>query len=499
MSLLYGTLLMSFVSFFNRILGFVYQVLIVRLLGAEGIGYYNMAYPVFVFLLVISTLGIPLALSQIIAQEGFKNRAYSKNLLFFSIIFLLLFSIAVLELFFSLLPLIRHLLFPSEYSFYAFLWLIPSIPVIAVSSALRGYFIGSLRWNIPALAQNIEQIVRILVSLSLTSAFINVSLKDALRGPSLGVLAGETVGLLVGILFLDKKFALSWMLPAGYLKKIFSLAIPVTLTRVMATLLSALDALLIPKALVLSGLSFREATATYGLFSGVAMTLLLTPAVITNTLSTTLVPGIAEALGQENFSLIRSRSFYAFKLSLIAGLPVTAILLLYAAPLTALLFKYPEAGQLVVILAVSGPFLYWYQTVTGIFQGLSQPQTPFYILLGASGVKILCLLLLTPRIGITGTCLSFALYHFLLFILSLFALKLKLRTLTYDQTLLKVIFAFLGSLGLGYGFSKFFSPTIPFNLVSGILFVGTSYLLLLLVLGGITSYELSRLSRLFKR
>ncbi|WP_075859010.1 stage V sporulation protein B [Carboxydothermus pertinax] len=499
MSLLYGTLVMSFVSFLNRILGFIYQILIVRLLGAEGIGYYNMAYPVFVFLLVVATLGIPLALSQTIAQEGSKNRAESKTLLFFSIIFLLFFSIAVLGVFFFILPFFRNLLFPSEYSFYAFLWLVPSIPVIAASSALRGYFIGLLRWNVPALAQNIEQIVRITVSLALTSAFIKISLKEALCGPSLGVLAGEAVGLLVGLLFLDKKFTFPLRFPVVYLKKIFSLAIPVTLTRIMATLLSALDALLIPKVLVLSGLSFREATATYGLFSGVAMTLLLTPAVITNTLSTTLVPSIAEALGQDNFSLIRKRSFYAFKLSLMAGFPVTALLLLYATPLTSFLFKYPEAGKLLTILALSGPFLYWYQTVTGIFQGLSKPQIPFYIMLVASLVKILVLYFLTIHLGIIGTCLAFGLYHLLLFMLSFFALKLELRFLTGDKTILKVILAFIGSFLLGYEFAKIFSPTIPFNLVLGIFFVGFSYLGLLLLLGGVTSYELNRLFRLFKR
>jgi len=499
MSLLYGTLLMSFVSLINRVLGFTYQVLIVRILGAEGIGYYNMAYPVFVFLLVVSTLGIPLALSQIIAQEGFKNRLESKTLLFFSIFFLLFFSIAILVLFFSFLPLIRNLLFPSEYSFYAFLWLVPSIPVIAVSSTLRSYFIGHLRWHVPALAQNSEQVVRIIVSLFLTSTFIKVGLKEALRGPSLGILAGESVGLLIGFLFLDKKFIFSLRLPVIYLKKIFSMALPVTLTRVVATMLSALDALLIPKALVLSGLSWREATATYGLFSGVAMTLLLTPAVITNTLSTTLVPSIAAALGQENLALIKTRSFYAFKLSLVAGLPVTAVLLLYATPLTSLLFKYPEAGQLLATLALSGPFLYWYQTVIGIFQGLSKPQTPFYIMLAASLVKILFLLLLTIKYGIIGTCLAFGIYHILLFVFSFLALKLELHSLFYDKTLIKVVLAFLGALLAGFVFKLFFSPTIPFNLVLGIIFTGTSYLCLLLFSGGITSYELNRLSRLFKR
>ncbi len=176
--------------------------------------------------------------------------------------------------------------------------------------SIPGYFQGLQNMAPTAMSQICEQIVRVFVGFSLAERFLAKGVEWAAVGLAAGMLSGETVGLIVILFqyFRTRSAALPaegnfCLQPVQTLKKLWHLASPVTLGRLLATGLSSLDALIIPLRLQTAGYSASQAVTLFGQLGGSAFTLLTFPSVFTFALSTSLVPAIAEATAHNAFKL----------------------------------------------------------------------------------------------------------------------------------------------------------------------------------------------------
>ncbi|HZK17892.1 MAG TPA: stage V sporulation protein B [Clostridia bacterium] len=429
-SFLYGAAVLFTASLFNKIVGFFYQIAIIRLIHAEGIGLFNMIYPIYVMLLVITSLGIPVSISKMVAEEVSKNdlhgayRVFKISLTYIAVSAVLITIFAILGAPFFL----KHI-FANPDVYLCFLSLIPGIIIVSVCSAFRGFFQGLQQMTPTAVTQALEQLVRVFAGLFLAKLLLPQGIPYAAMGVSLGVIFGEFVGL-ASILYIylrgrpplpkHKKRPK----PEPLLKvtrKIFSLGIPVTLTRFVSSGLMSVDAVIIPLRLQVSGLSLAEATSYYGQFIGIAGSLLLTPAIITISLATALIPAVSDAMAQKRYGLVQTRTVEALRLTLLAGLPCAAVFFVLPFPICGLLFGYREAGYLLQILALGGPFLYLHQTTTGILHGLGRADYPFKNMLIGSLFKLTGLYYLTalPAWGIRGTALAFSVSYVVMSLLNL--------------------------------------------------------------------------------
>lgn len=196
--------------------------------------------------------------------------------------------------------------------------------------------------------------------------------------------------------------------PATSMGRIFSLGIPVTLTRFLSTMVMSLEAIMIPRRLLSSGMNTEQATAVFGQFVGISQTLVFTPGVLTIAMATALVPAISDALASGNIRLVNNRVEEAVRLTMISGIPMTAVFLVLPWELCQVLFGYGSAGAALMILSFSGPFVYLSQTVTGILQGLGRPSIPFKNMLLSSTVKLAGIYFLTSlaNLNIKGAAIS---------------------------------------------------------------------------------------------
>lgn len=509
-SFVYGAFILLLASLFNRVIGFVYQIAMIRIIRPEGVGLFNMVYPIYVLVLVLAGAGIPVAIAKLVAEEVARKNLYGAYRIF-TIAFWCITGSSILftGLLFWAMPWIKQFAFPHPKVYYCLISLAPVITIVSICSAFRGFFQGLQQMTPTATTQVVEQIIRVAAGLGIAYFLLPRGVEYAAMGISLGVVCGEVAGfLLMLVIYVQKRPRLSGLrpyLPAPLFKdagRIFQLAVPVTLTRFVSTALLSVDAILIPRRLQAAGLGLAETTSTYGQLVGIAETLLFTPSIVTISLATALVPAISDALAQDDLSLVRGRTEEALRLTMLAGLPVAAVFWFMPRELCTVLFGYGEAGLSLSILALGGPFLYLQQTVTGILQGLGQADRPLKNLLIASVFKITGIYYLTavPSLTIRGTAVAINLGYMIMAVLNYLDLKKSIGLrLNFGYCLGKPLAATAGMLTVMWAWREYmFRPDSIWTIGTFLLLGGLTYLFILLVLGGVHSYDLSRLRSFFR-
>lgn len=511
-SFIKGTLILLIANIFNRSIGFIYQIVMMRMIKPEGVGLFNIAYPIYILMMVVASMGIPVAVSKLVAEEMAQenpsgaHRIFKTSLL---LTILLSFTVTVLVLICS--PLLKSHIFPDPRVYHCFLTLLPAIFIVSLCSVFRGYFQGLQMMTPTAITQVGEQIIRIVFGLSLAYLFLPKGIEYAAIGISLGVVLGEVAGFLF-MLFIYFKNPInkpkldlaSKVEPLKLtLQKIFNLGLPITLTRFLSTFILSLEAILIPHQLIAWGTSSPTATSIYGQFVGISETLLLTPSVITTAMATALVPAIGEAVGRKNQLLINSRSEEAVRITSIIGIPMVAVFYTLSFELCQTLFGYSLAAIPLIIMAISGPFIYLSQTIIGILNGLGKPSLPFKNMLLSSIIKIGGIYYLTPIYGIEGTSFIIAIsYIFMAFLNYRDLKKVTKISLNLKQCFLKPLIA-SALAGILMWQSKIFF--LNHHLEQGLLLIltlllgGIFYLIILFLLGGIKSQDFNKISLILSK
>lgn len=371
-----GTLILFAAGLISRLLGFAYRVVLARTLGAEGMGLLAMVQPVIFFAITLASAGLPVAISKIVAERAARDPARIRQVLRVSVRLVTVTSLVGTILLLLAARLVATRLLTDPRSFYPLLALTPLLAIVSLSVVLRGYFQGLQRMEPPALAQVLEQVVRMFVVLYLVRAFLPFGTAAGAAGAALGTVLGELTGLAVLALFFVADFTTSrssWAARAGpddTVRAILHIALPVTLTRIIGSVTEILDAVIIPRRLEVAGFSRSAATAFFGNLYGMAMPLLYFPTVFTFALAQSLVPAVSEAQARGDRRLLLRRASQAIQLAALVSYPTSVVFLLLGHRLGLLFYGDPSVGDLIVPLSVSAPLLYLEVTVSAILRGL---------------------------------------------------------------------------------------------------------------------------------
>lgn len=503
--LLYGAIILLISNFLVKFLGFFYRVFLVRVLGTEGIGLIEMVLPFYTFILVITTWSIPLAMSKILAEETAKGNGGNVKRVFRLTLFILTASgLITTSLVIYFAPFIIDHFVPDGRIYFCFVTMIPAIFIIAVCSVFRAYFQGTKQVSAIGFGQTIEQIIRVAVGMTLAIKLRKYGLEIAVVAVSVATVAGE----LAGLLYMIRKYAKSKPdipknSPATGLgtlaKGLFTFGTPVTLTRLLASLLMTLEASLIPRGLMMAGNDLRTATEIYGRFSGVALTLLHLPGIITMSMAVSIIPAVAELSGSGNRKLLNHRISEALWITSAFSVPSMVVLYFYAGELCSLIFHAPQAGEPLKILAVGGIFCYLQQTLTSILQGMGRVKM---LLLNniCSGIFLIGgIMLMTPVKGleIKGAAIALSLSYFIGCSLNLLYLIRNARLhLPFSNIIFKPFAAGLLSLTAIHVLDPWLRLMIRNLPVTMILSLGLAsglYFLVLLLTGGLPLHTIKRL------
>jgi len=441
-SFLYGTVILILAGGITKLFGFAHRVVLSRIIGAEGMGLYQMVVPLLYFLITVTTFGLPVAIAKRVAEtEAAQEHRQTRRFLLISLAAaggISIFACAFLLLFSHRLA---DLLFADPRAHIVMLAAIPVIPIASISLVLRGYFQGKQNMIPTAVSQLVEQVARMAVVVLMTTAFLSSGVEYAAAGAVGSIVFGELAGLLYVVWQYRKGVRTSGIMPvrqmgsrlresAESIRQLFKVAFPVTMSRIIGSVAYVLEPMIAPFALVLAGYATAEATALYGQFAGMAVPLLLFPTFLTNSLSVSLVPAVAEAAYQKKAPLVHRRIYQSMRVTLVIGAPCTVLLTIFAEPICFLLYgeQYRDVGRLLRELAPFSVFLFFQAPLAAALQGLDLAQVVFRNSLVGAIVKIAAMFLFTsqPGFGIHGTVISLNLSITLVTLLHLASLMKKI-------------------------------------------------------------------------
>ena len=450
--LIVGAAILFGANLINKIMGFIYQYLVMHYIGSEAFGLYQMAFPIYMTTLVFTTAGLPLAVAKMVAEKTSLGAPQDAQKIFRTTMFILVVSGALVTMLVYLnIPIITTEFFPDNRVGVIFKICVPSVFIVSVSSGFRGYFQGLQNMMPSALSQVIGQIARVFLGFYAAWLFLPTGVEWAACGLALGMVIGEVLSLIIIMICFawqrshEKKriYQPSRMRYRHISKDLFTLSLPTTGSRLAASSLSALDTFIIPRQLGRAGFATPEATALFGQLNGAAMTLLTFPNVFTFALSASLVPAIAAAMAKKNYKAAGSRCNDAIRATTLLGLPCAVFLFVFA-DILAGVFNSPQIALSLQIMAATGVFAYLMQTTTGILQGVGKMHLPLVNSLIGALIRIPLLFYLTamPELGIVGCAITYSINSVIVTSLNFAAIlrNLKVR-LNYIKLFFKPLLA----------------------------------------------------------
>jgi stage V sporulation protein B len=408
-SLWWGTLTLTSAALASRGLGLIYRMLLARFLGSEGLGIFQMIFPFYVALVTLAVAGTPVAISQMVAE----GRAPVSRLLKTATLIVLTISLPLMVLVVLWARPVAITLY-HDASMVPLLWaLAPALIAVALSSVLRGYFLGRQEMRYPAAAQVAEQMFRVAI------LFLLLTLVGRRLFPNPPLVAvwlipfGEGISLVIlalGYLRQDHAGPQTESHAPNLARAILRLSVPVTLSRLLGSGIGVIEASLIPLRLQLSGMSRAAALKYFGQLTGMALPLILFPTALTVSLSTNLIPAIAEAQSAKDHGTVHRYIADAMGATALLTVPVTFVLLTMGLPLDDLFFGAKVSPGVFIPLVVGGFFLYFDIAFAGILRGLGRTDVPLWNDLLASLVEIglIWVLATTPGRGREGIALAVA-------------------------------------------------------------------------------------------
>lgn len=438
-----GTILLIIAGLITRFLGFINRIVVAKIMGAEGVGLYVMAVPTLLLIITITQLGLPVAISKLVAEaEAVNNRKKVKTILVVSLTITSILSIIFTAGMILAAPIISQTLLTDSRAYYPLVAIAPIVPIVALSSVLRGYFQGKQNMRPTAYSQVIEQVVRITLVAVLTSLFLPLGVEYAAAGAMISVVIGE-LSSLVFMLFMFKlhkrmkirKGFIQYLLNGKRtLKELLAIALPTTGSRLIGSISYFFEPIVVSQSLALAGVATVVATSQYGELAGFVIPLIMLPTFITYSLSVSLVPAISEAHAQKRFHLIHHRLNQALRLAFISGGISAVILYIFAIPIMELMYNAKEAAVFVKVMAPFSIFLYFQGPLQSTLQALNMAKAAMMNSLFGAIIKIAAIFVLAsrPEFGIMGAALAIVI-GFVLVTLLHFASVAKTISFTIDM------------------------------------------------------------------
>ncbi|WP_240414335.1 stage V sporulation protein B [Paenibacillus periandrae] len=420
-SFLKGTLILLAAGIVNRILGFIPRITLPRLIGAEGVGLYQMGFPFMIVILTLITGGIPIAVAKLIAEaEAENNESRIRRIL--RLAMTLTVSLGILFTLASLLGaqwIANHLLTDSRV-YYTFLCMTPIIILVGIGSVLRGYFQGRQNMIPTAVSQVAETIIRIFTVLAFAYALLPYGIEYAAAGAMAGVMVGEAVALLVLFLYYRRSRSQTTPFPIAKigsvplvgrlanLRQLLKLALPITGSKLVGSCSYFLESILIIRSLAAAGIATKLATAQYGMLQGMIIPILLLPSALTYSLSVSLIPSLSEAAARNDMQTIHNRLHQSLKLALVTGAPFVMIMFVLAEPLCDLMYGQSQIAPMLKMMAPVALFIYFQAPLQASLQALNRPGSALVNTLIGSVIKLALIVGLAgqPQFGILGAVMA---------------------------------------------------------------------------------------------
>lgn len=400
-----------------KLIGALYKIPLANVLGDEGNGYFTTAYNVYNVLLMISTAGLPVALSKTVSEANAVGR-YRQVYRVFRVA---LITFLVLGAFFSVLmfslagPISAFIGSPGAYS--SIRALAPAVLLVCAMAAFRGFAQGHGDMGPTASSQVIESALKLVIGLALAYLLAGQSVELAAAGAILGVTIGSFFGLLFLIFtYLTRYRAdqrLSDDIPqsdGAILRTLVAIAIPITISSSVSNVVSLLDNGLVLHQLQAQGMDHQTATALYGTY-GTSVNLYNLPSALMIPFTAPLIPAVAACRNRRDHRGASRVAESGMRVGMLLALPAGFGLCALASPISGML--YPEydlsiTGPCTAILGIASIFVCIMLLCNSILQAHGMVNLPIVIAVIGGLIKLTVNYVLVghPSVGVVGAAVG---------------------------------------------------------------------------------------------
>jgi len=511
-----GVIILFISQIVIKLLGFVYRVAITNLDGFGDIGnsYFGAAFQVYTVILAVSTVGIPSAISKLVAERVAKGNPMAAHKVFK--VALNLFT--VVGIVFSVImfvtagPISNYIQNPGvKYSLWA---LAPSVLFVAIAAVIRGYFQGYCDMKPQASSQIIDQIVKCVFTILLAVVFLGNKPEIMAAAATFGSTIGTIVSLFYLLVYYNNRKRGIWediklveiTSPTEkkvenvdvIIKKIIALAIPIALGSVITSMAGMVNLLTVMPRLLDSGKTLEEAQALYGIISGKSDTLLNLPLAINIAFATSLVPNISAALAIGDKQDASKKIGFSIFATILIAVPAAVGISVLADPIIKMIFRNAaDGGYYIQMSAYAVIFMALAQTINGSLQGMGKVYTPAIAILIGAIVKYIANYILIPYTGILGAAYSTILCYFVASMIAFIVLNRKIRLkLKISKVILKPVLASITMGVVAYFSHSYILDVVNSNTIatlSAICLAVISYGFMLFALNTFDKEELERM------
>ena len=384
---------------------------------------FYIVYPTYTLLLTISSAGLPVAVSRLVA--GFLAREDSRNARnTFKTALIMLVSIGA---FFSLVMFLSNSLLVNmvgvEEASLGFYAIAPCVLIVCALSAFRGLIQGQQNMVPTAVSQLIEQVGKVVISLPLAWFGLKRSVTAGAGGALLGITLAESAALLYMIIrYYVKKPELD-RLPQNpdlapesrsfILKRLIVISVPITISACIIPLSQFIDSAMMIKRMLLAGLTAEEAKAAYGIFTSIVIRLINIPTALALAISISLVPAVSACRARNDYPAVRRETDTGMRYAFLIGFPCSVGMSILSREIVCFFYgdvskftpdQLQLAYELLTFSALTVVLFTVVQATSSILQGLRKQRIPMYTMIAGVLVKILLnyILIGTPGIHIHG-------------------------------------------------------------------------------------------------
>ncbi|MBR6789117.1 MAG: polysaccharide biosynthesis protein [Clostridia bacterium] len=431
-----------------KAIGALYKVPLVAVLGSEGVGVYQLVFPIYTILLTISSGGIPQAVSvQTASALALGGEGESRKILRVSLTFLSIIGI-IGSLLMAVLGGNLARLQGNADATMAYVVLSPSVFLVCVLSAYRGWWQGNRDTFPTAISQLVEQLAKLLFGVFFSKIGIKYGLVYGVMGAVFGITVSEILAVIIVMLYSIIKNRKTHIVACekkakNIIADLARIGLPISFASLVLPLTQLIDSVLVVNVLTHSGLSSATATALYGIASAPVSSIINLPPVIMTACATALLPRFSAiiAKGEDISDKAKEGLTYAHCI----GLGGFVFILAFARQLLTILYgrglsqeEIILATVLLSISSVSVPYVCYIQLFSAVMQSKGKAKVPALNLLLGGFLKTGLSALLLQTIGIYGVAISGACSYAVIFTLD-FAYCRKSFCTARRRTFTKVV------------------------------------------------------------
>lgn len=419
-----GVFVLTLSNILVKMVGLISKIVLNRVVGSVGAGYYSSAYEIYAYLYVISTAGLPVALSILVSRCRARGR-FKEAKKIFDISFVVF---LIIGLFFSSLMIvfsdqIAEFIGAPQTSL-CIISIAPTMLFICLSSCMRGYFQGYQIMQPTAVSQFIEATCKVLFGVAFAFYAKKQGYSDYVIASY--TILGVTIGVLLGMIYLyirklffkEQDFNLEYTAletsevrsKREILKELFKIAIPITLSSSVLSLTTIIDTLMVQNRLLSSGMNEIAVRVYYGDYTSLVISMFNLPTIFFYPIANALVPLISatsEEGNEEKSQKIRSLSLRVITL---ISMPCAIGLGIFSYPiLDLLMFKQSSverAAPWLSIASVSVLFLGIIAATNTFLNASGKQRLPIISMLVGASAKLISNYFLLGKVGMYGAPIS---------------------------------------------------------------------------------------------